>query len=81
MICFIITLGIILMIALVDVLEWEESQRMELEPQQPMSRKDKLLILPKAVLISTFISVPAPLTLAFYAIAVALVLLSDIRKE
>ena len=70
LICFIITV-IVLAAAIVGLMKTEVAQAQEgAVTQQPMKKRDKMLLIPRMVLIAALLSIPAPLTLIFYAILV-----------
>lgn len=70
LICFIITV-IVLAAAIVGLMKTEVTQAQEgAVTQQPMKKRDKMLLIPRLILLSALVSIPAPLTLIFYAILV-----------
>jgi len=74
LICFILTLAVIAVAALDAAKENREAGK------KPMERRDKALMLPKMVLMSALVSIPAPLTLLCYAVAAICIIASAMRE-
>jgi len=71
LICFTITMIVLAAAIVAEVMECKRVQAKEGEViQKPMKKRDKMLLIPRMVLIAALLSIPAPLTLIFYAILV-----------
>lgn len=75
LICFAVTLAVITLAALDAAKENREAGKMK-----PMMRRDKVLMLPKMMLVSALVSIPAPLTLLCYVVAAVCIFASVMRE-
>lgn len=75
LICFAVTLAVITLAALDAAKENREVGKMK-----PMERRDRVLMLPKMLLVSALVSIPAPMTLLCYAVVAVCIIVSVMRE-
>lgn len=80
-VCFVITVAIMAAVVIGSTYEWNKEKEGEGEDRKPaMERKDRLLMPLRIAAVSAVMSIPAPLTLAMYAVILAALFLQGMAE-